>query len=363
MRTHHTALLWAALCVMMLVAASVRTQGIMIDHTCTDIAMVPPNFIDSAKAHFNMTYGHTSHGSQIISGMQVLMNHDSLYDFFNDHDYYRFGPPNPVAPPGDLSLWDYVPDGDLGNPDRVTWAARTRTMLTNGEGEYAIYPHSRNIVLWSWCGQVSWATPADIDTYLTLMSQLEADFDSVTFVYMTGHLDGTGESGSLHQRNEQIRQYCRDNNKVLFDFADIESYDPDGNYYLPLGANDNCDYSGGNWAVQWCAAHPGDTLCEYCDCAHSQPLNCNLKARAFWWMMARLAGWGVIPMNLVARTSGANLILLWKSVPSATSYKIYSSAGAHTGFAEDLTGSFSDTTWTAPFPTDTRFYRVTALTG
>lgn len=30
---------------------------------------------------------------------------------------------------------------------------------------------------------------------------------------------------------------------------------------------------------------------KYCDCAHSRPLNCNLKGRAFWWMVARLAGW------------------------------------------------------------------------
>ena len=77
----------------------------------------------------------------------------------------------------------------------------------------------------------------------------------------------------------------------LFDFADLESYDPDGNYYLDRGCNDNCDYVGGNWAVEWCAAHPGHDLCVSCDCAHSQSLNCNVKARAFWWMMARLAGW------------------------------------------------------------------------
>ena len=39
--------------------------------------------------------------------------------------------------------------------------------------------------------------------------------------------------------------------KVLFDFADIESYDPAGNYY-PNGS-DACE-----WCDDWCAAHPGD---------------------------------------------------------------------------------------------------------
>jgi hypothetical protein len=108
---------------------------------------------------------------------------------------------------------------------------------------------------------------------------------------MTGHLDGSGEAGNLHQRNEQIRAYCRANGKILFDFADIERYDPDGQDFLNQGANDNCDYSGGNWADEWCAANPDSELCDSCSCAHSKALNCNLKARAFWWMMARLAGW------------------------------------------------------------------------
>ena len=48
---------------------------------------------------------------------------------------------------------------------------------------------------------------------------------------MTGHLDGTGPSGNLYARNDQIRDYCVANGKVLFDFADIESWDPGGVYY------------------------------------------------------------------------------------------------------------------------------------
>jgi len=102
----------------------------------------------------------------------------------------------------------------------------------------------------------------------------------------TGHLDGTGVNGNLNRRNDQIRDYCRQNGKVLYDFADIESYDPDGNYFLDRGANDNCDYNAGNWATQWMAYYPGRSLAETvkkCDsCAHSQRLNCVLKGRAFW---------------------------------------------------------------------------------
>ena len=52
-----------------------------------------------------------------------------------------------------------------------------------------------NVVMWSWCGQVSTASPGDIDTYLGLMAGLETEFPAVRFVYMTGHLDGTGPRG------------------------------------------------------------------------------------------------------------------------------------------------------------------------
>jgi hypothetical protein len=145
--------------------------------------------------------------------------------------------------------------------------------------------------MWSWCGQQSSNSAATTQRYLDALNQLEGEYPGMRFIYMTGHTDGTGEAGNLNQRNNQVRDYCRTHGKVLFDFADIESYDPDGNYYLNRSCNDNCDYNGGNWADQWCAAHPGHVLCLSCSCAHSKPLNCNRKARAYWWMLARLAGW------------------------------------------------------------------------
>ena len=124
------------------------------------------------------------------------------------------------------------------------------------------------------------------------LSLLEAAWPGVLFVYMTGHLDGTGVNGTLNQRNEQIRSYCRQNGKTLYDFADIESFDPDGVNYLVRNANDNCDYTGGNWAVAWENAHVQGLDWYVCDAAHTQPLNANLKAYAAWRLWARLAGWG-----------------------------------------------------------------------
>ena len=143
---------------------------------------------------------------------------------------------------------------------------------------------------------MSIADESYIQNYLSLMAQLELDYPSVSFVYMTGHLDGSREAGNLHVRNEQIRAFCRDNDKILYDFAAIESYDPEGVYYLAMAANDNCDYDSdnngsldSNWAIDWQNAHPGEWYA--CDAAHSQPLNANLKAYAAWHLWARLGGW------------------------------------------------------------------------
>ena len=88
-----------------------------------------------------------------------------------------------------------------------------------------------------------------------------------------------------------------ENNKVLYDFADIESFDPDGETnYMERYANDNCDYIDEsdrerNWATQWQEAHTQGEDWYSCSAAHSKALNGNLKAYAAWWLFARLADW------------------------------------------------------------------------
>jgi len=85
----------------------------------------------------------------------------------------------------------------------------------------------------------------------------------------------------------------RENNKILYDFADIESYDPDGTYYLDKGADDGCNYNGSlnNWAIDWQNRHRKGIDWYECSSAHTQPLNANQKAYAAWWLWARLSGW------------------------------------------------------------------------
>jgi len=255
-------------------ADDMKNEFISADHSVARLSVlekITGAELSSAKSRLVIAYGHTSHGSQIVDGLAGL-------------DAFMTGRGHPAGTYAGLNLRDNPFSGasDLGAPDRVAWAAATRTYLD-------AHPEV-NVIVWSWCGQVSDATEADIDTYLSLMSGLERDYPKVRFIYMTGHLDGTGLDGNLHLRNEQIRNYCREHDKLLFDFADIETYDPDDVYYGDRHPADSCDYDGGNWATAWQAAHTLNVDWYNCGSEHSQPLNANMKAYAFWWLMVWIAG-------------------------------------------------------------------------
>jgi hypothetical protein len=258
--------------------------AIIVDHryaTLSTLQAIPESYLLNAQDDLHVYYNHTSHGSQLTDGMS------SLIEFMNGlssgqgakFTYNSSGE-------SDMQLWDSY-STDLGNSD---WDNITRTFIENNSGV--------NVIMWSWCGQVSWMSETEISGYLSKMSALETEFPGIKFIYMTGHTDGTGETGNLHLRNEQIREYCRENEKILFDYADIESYDPDGNYYMDKDCNDNCDYDtdgngslDGNWAIEWQDTHTENVHWYQCGAAHSQPLNSNMKAYAAWYLFARLAGY------------------------------------------------------------------------
>ncbi len=260
---------------------AVATGALIIDHRHTDLADVPLESIEAAKRELHIAYGHTSHGSQIITGMTGLTG---FADAPHGGSTYAW---NNGGTGGALDLADTPFSGAYtpGNPDFTAWESATRSYLDDPATADV------NVVMWSWCSEVSSASAANIRTYLALMSGLEEDYPGVRFVYMTGHTDGGGLTGTLHVRNQQIRDYCAANDKILYDFEDIESYDPDGTYFGDRNVDDGCDYDGGNWATEWQDSHTQGVDWYDCESAHSEPLNANLKAYAAWWLWARLAGW------------------------------------------------------------------------
>ncbi len=270
------------------VAVAAGAAPLLIDHRDTDITRLTQGQIERAKAVLHIAYGHTSHGSQLTDGMSELVG------FANGGGKGLALPENIFAwnnggHEGALDLHDYAMCDDVGY--YPAWVQCTRDYLEDPEHADV------NVIIWSWCGQMTWKYSGGSlsNEYLLPMAQLEQDYPNVTFVYMTGHVD-IDDDANNKAACEAIRQWCSVSNRVLYDFNDIEHWNPDGTYFEFV--DDYCrTYDGagsgrtetGNWATEWQEAHTQDVDWFSCSAAHSVALNGNLKAYAAWALWCRLA--------------------------------------------------------------------------
>jgi len=257
---------------LILAVAAAAAAATVIDHTCTDLESIPGTWIDQVQSTMKSHYAHTSHGSQLTWGLQFVEEGDPAYAYLVGYGQL---PSSSTA----YCVFDGQEGESYVTPE-LYWESAAGIQMTRDVLEHN---PSINTSMWSWCTQCDYYSQAQVAQYLSVMSSLEAEFPDVTFIYFTGNAQAEGSSGyERHQRNQQIRTYCNSNDKVLYDFADLDCW-----WFNPATQSweQNTYTYNGN---QIPSEHPQFSGDEY---GHTTAESCEQKGRAWWYMMAVLAGW------------------------------------------------------------------------
>jgi len=267
--------------------------GLIIDHSCIDLASIPDEWIDAAQDDVKIHYAHTSHGSQITTGLQRLEDADVKYS----QAQAALSLP---AESGALCLFDGNGADTYITPDEY-WEipAGIATTQATIDANPAF-----TVSLWSWCTQLDYYSQEAAQDYLDAMTGLEDANLGIIFVYMTCNAQASGADGfNRFTNNQLIREYCQDNDKVLFDFADLDAWSN--------GVHSTYDYVDDTVTYHVPVEHPdfnGDQA------GHTTYTSCEQKGRAFWWMVAMLAGW----MAPTTTTSGSTSTTTTTSTSTTT---------------------------------------------
>jgi len=265
------------------------TGYLLVDHNAAlAFKDIPDSCLTKART-LTMHYAHTSHGSRVLQGLSYLESRvDSTKYGYEVRTATTAGLPSGTNV---LKIYDgnNLNSGTYVTPELYWYSSdgisRTRSVVNTGDYDYS---------MWAWCGQMVYSSY--INPYLTAMNNFEKDYSPNTrFILMTGHTD-SGAWSAWQTNANTIKNYARNNQMIIFDYGDIELYDPEGRYYTYYtGTGVAPDgYGSCMWCDEWCRTHPSDCL-NLPSCAHMNNYNsglvCVQEGKAFWWMMARLAGW------------------------------------------------------------------------
>jgi hypothetical protein len=143
---------------------------------------------------------------------------------------------------------------------------------------------------WNQSDNVGWTNPTNptrpAGLYINTMLDLENQYPGKTFIWATSPLwndpgsacdpgNPFNSCAQIAAFNQQVRIYAKDprHPKPLYDIADIESHDANGNPCTAAGYEGLC--------TQWYDSGGG----------HPNIAGAIRLAKGFWWLMARISGW------------------------------------------------------------------------
>ena len=303
------------------VAKEARAQGVIVDHRSVALFDQIPDQYVTAAAAIPMVYVNRSVGFNISEGLSCLAYASDAVALASCKRYTHIVPQfsSPASEvvwsrPGgyNRTLWQYFNWPGLSTPPELPCGVDTG-MWYNKLECFIRYVDANPNAFRVYSYMSSYLEVADeasdiispTNGYFARQPNrydiadweaMEARHPTKTFLLHTTSLArGVGTRVSV-TFNNQMRQYARDRNKYLLDVADIESHDPWGN---PCYDNrDGVPYSAGGASENL----PDDGMSIPAICQHytresegghlGNPDVGKIRiAKAFWVLMARVAGW------------------------------------------------------------------------
>jgi hypothetical protein len=240
----------------------------IFDHHHIDVDSISSGCLDQLKSgDFVFHYAHRSHGSQITVGGESL--EESNPDIALAESYCSV-PDEADA----LWMWDGMTP-ETGNliPQEDYWDSEAG--LDELRGILEDNPEIK-YTMWAWSFEINEQTDQSIDDYLDAIGMLEDEFPAVRFIYMTGPAatdDFMAQNNA--DRNAQIRDFAQANDKLLYDFEELDTY----------SGGENHSQDGIPWEHPDFDLSEGESEFEF---THTNEASAVQKARAFWGMMAAL---------------------------------------------------------------------------
>ncbi len=245
--------------------------AVIINHNNVDASVIPTIYLGMAQQK-SVVFDHHSIGGNIMTGMTALQSQSpNRYPVVS-----QFGPSSTwftTHHGTGINIGEFQ-DGDNYYPE--TKIAGFDSTMRSGIGNVANYAGMKFCFLDIYDdaanGLSTW------NSYRTMMLNLMATYPNTKFYWVTDALEQALSSAYInHEKsifNNAVRQYVQANGGVLFDLADIESHDPNGNLITD--------------------SHGYEAL--YSGYAQTQDHHLNgtgqvRVAQGMWWMFARMSGW------------------------------------------------------------------------
>lgn len=217
---------WRFLFVLAVCSFAARTSsGAIIDHSSIAGVLSASQGMMDYVGEEKWLFTHASVGGNMVDGMNALNASDPSRYRLTTASVSKTGSgsllraSNPPASTTPGTIYEC-------NRDNPGWQAKIQCFQNSVAAGWTSPKVQFDMDKFCYIDQTANAT-----TYLNAMTTLETANPATKFVYTTMPLQTYEDSDNIlrNQFNQAVRTYCLANNKLLFDIADIQAYDPTGN--------------------------------------------------------------------------------------------------------------------------------------